>query len=43
VRYDARHEDIVPSERIITPCHMYRDDVRISVPRGWSSPSTSSA
>jgi uncharacterized protein YndB with AHSA1/START domain len=31
VTYDARHEDVVPNERMITSYHMYRDDVRISV------------
>jgi uncharacterized protein YndB with AHSA1/START domain len=31
VRYDARHEEVVPNERMITSYHMYVDDVRISV------------
>jgi uncharacterized protein YndB with AHSA1/START domain len=31
VKYDARHEDVVPNERMITSYHMYRNDVRISV------------
>ena len=31
VKYEARHEDVVMNERIITSYHMYRNDVRISV------------
>jgi uncharacterized protein YndB with AHSA1/START domain len=31
VKYEARHEDVLPNERMITSYHMYRNDVRISV------------
>jgi uncharacterized protein YndB with AHSA1/START domain len=31
LQYDARHEDVVPNQRMITSYHMYRDGVRISV------------